>query len=126
MASIGNALFGQISLRNFSALSGEISDLQERISSGKNDPRPSADPMRAAKLSAVTEQRGAIARFTDNVNLASDRLAQADLAVASVANTGQGSARITEVLPAAVIVERTWCEIENVLAEARARLGGPG
>ena len=95
MASIGNALFGQISLRNFSALSGEISDLQERISSGKNDPRPSADPMRAAKLSAVTEQRGAIARFTDNVNLASDRLAQADLAVASVANTIRDFQRIS-------------------------------
>ncbi len=45
---------------------------------------------------------------------------------ASVANTGQVSARITEVLPAAVIVERTWCEIETVLAAARARLGGTG
>lgn len=42
---------------------------------------------------------------------------------ASVANTGQVSARITEVLPAAVIVKRTWGEIENVLAAARARLG---
>ena len=45
---------------------------------------------------------------------------------ASVANTGQVSARITEVLPAAVIVERTWCEIEKALAAARARLGGTG
>jgi enoyl-[acyl-carrier protein] reductase II len=45
---------------------------------------------------------------------------------ASVANTGQVSARITEVLPAAVIVERTGGEIETVLAAARARLGGTG
>ncbi len=42
---------------------------------------------------------------------------------ASVANTGQVSARITEVLPAAEIVERTWCEIEKVLDQSRARLG---
>ena len=42
---------------------------------------------------------------------------------ASVANTGQVSARITEVLPAAEIVERTWSEIEEVLEQSRARLG---
>lgn len=86
MTSIGNALFGKISMENFNRLGAEISDLQSRISSGKNDPRPSADPMRAAKLSAVTEQRGAIARFTENVTLASDRLAQADLAIGGVAD----------------------------------------
>lgn len=42
---------------------------------------------------------------------------------ASVANTGQVSARITEVLPAAEIVKRTWCDIEKVLEQSRARLG---
>lgn len=42
---------------------------------------------------------------------------------ASVANTGQVCARITEVLPAAEIVERTWCDIEKILDESRARLG---
>lgn len=86
MTSIGNALFGRISMENFNRLGGEIAELQSRISSGKNDPRPSADPMRAAKLSAVTEQRGAIARFSDNVALASDRLAQADIAMGGVAD----------------------------------------
>ena len=80
-ASIGNALFGKIAMENFSRLAGDISDLQAQISSGKNDPRPSADPMRAAKLSIVTEQRAAIDRFTDNTALATDRLDQADLAL---------------------------------------------
>ena len=42
---------------------------------------------------------------------------------ASVANTGQVSARITEVLPAAQIVEQTWCEIHTVLEAIRSRLG---
>ncbi len=80
-ASIGNALFGKIAMENFTRLAGEVSDLQAQISSGKNDPRPSADPMRAAKLSIVTEQRAAIDRFTDNTALATDRLDQADLAI---------------------------------------------
>lgn len=85
-ASIGNALFGKISMENFNRLSGEVADLQAQISSGKNDPRPSADPMRAAKLSAVTEQRGAIDRFADNTQLATDRLDQADLQMAELGN----------------------------------------
>ncbi len=85
-ASIGNALFGKIAMESFNRLSAEMSDLQAQISSGKNDPRPSADPMRAAKLSVVTEQRAAIARFTDNTALATDRLDQADLAIGEMGN----------------------------------------
>jgi enoyl-[acyl-carrier protein] reductase II len=42
---------------------------------------------------------------------------------ASVANTGQVSSRITELLPAAQIVKRTWSEIENMLSDSRSRLG---
>jgi flagellar hook-associated protein 3 FlgL len=80
-ASIGNNLFGKIAMENFNRLAGEVSDLQAQISSGKNDPRPSSDPMRAAKLSIVTEQRAAIDRFSDNTALATDRLDQADLAI---------------------------------------------
>lgn len=84
--SIGNNLFGKITMEGFNRLSAEVSDLQSQISTGKNDPRPSADPMRAAKLSAVTEQRGAVERFTDNANLATARLDQADLQMAEMGN----------------------------------------
>ncbi|WP_292988719.1 nitronate monooxygenase [Mycobacterium sp.] len=42
---------------------------------------------------------------------------------ASVANTGQVSSRITELLPASKIVEQTWTEIEKVLSDSRSRLG---
>ncbi|MEV0250747.1 nitronate monooxygenase [Nocardia sp. NPDC050712] len=42
---------------------------------------------------------------------------------ASVANTGQVSARITDLQPVADIVRDTWGEIEAVLDGARARLG---
>jgi enoyl-[acyl-carrier protein] reductase II len=40
---------------------------------------------------------------------------------ASVANTGQVSSRITDLLPVSEIVRRTWCEIEAALDAARAR-----
>jgi len=42
---------------------------------------------------------------------------------ASVANTGQVSSRIAELLPVAEIVRTTWDEIEKVLDAARSRAG---
>lgn len=42
---------------------------------------------------------------------------------ASVANTGQVSSRIADLLPVADIVRQTWVEIEQVLDAARSRVG---
>ncbi len=42
---------------------------------------------------------------------------------ASVANTGQVSSRIADLLPVAEIVRQTWIEIEEVLDAARTRAG---
>lgn len=86
MSSIGNVLFGKIAIEGFNRLSGRQNELQGLISSGKNDPRPSVDPMRAAKLSAMTEQRAAVDRFAANAGLAEDRLSQTDLALGEVSN----------------------------------------
>ena len=41
---------------------------------------------------------------------------------ASVANTGQVSSRIVDLLPVAEIIRRTWDDIEAVLDEARSRM----
>ena len=41
---------------------------------------------------------------------------------ASVANTGQVSSRIAELLPVAEIVRQTWAEIEAALNDARTRI----
>jgi enoyl-[acyl-carrier protein] reductase II len=43
---------------------------------------------------------------------------------ASVANTGQVSSRIVDLLPVAEIIRSTWEQIETVLDEARSRAGG--
>jgi enoyl-[acyl-carrier protein] reductase II len=45
---------------------------------------------------------------------------------ASVANTGQVSSRITDLLPASQIVKETWSEIESALRDGRSRLGEHG
>jgi enoyl-[acyl-carrier protein] reductase II len=42
---------------------------------------------------------------------------------ASVANTGQVSSRIADLLPVSEIVKRTWVEIEAALDSARSRAG---
>ncbi|MBY0289301.1 MAG: nitronate monooxygenase [Mycobacteriaceae bacterium] len=42
---------------------------------------------------------------------------------ASVANTGQVSSRIADLLPVADIVRQTWVEIEEALDAARSRVG---
>jgi enoyl-[acyl-carrier protein] reductase II len=44
---------------------------------------------------------------------------------ASVANTGQVSSRIADLMPVSEIVRRTWVEIEAALAGARSRAGDP-
>jgi len=42
---------------------------------------------------------------------------------ASVANTGQVSSRITDLLPVSEIARRTWVEIEKALEAGRSRAG---
>ena len=82
--SIGTSMFSEFATRNFARVQEQISDLQTRISSGKNDPRSSADPMRAAQLSALTEQRAALEHFEKAAEQADSRIALTDLAVGDV------------------------------------------
>ena len=84
--TIGTNLFATLSTAAFGKMQSQIVDLQERISSGKNDPAPSADPARALKLSALQDQRDRIGRFTENAQSASHRLALTDTALSDVSN----------------------------------------
>lgn len=82
--TIGNTLFAALASRSFSRLQSDIGSLQERISAGTNDPRPSANLEQAVRLSAAKEQRAMLDRFSANVTTATDRLAHADLTLADV------------------------------------------
>ena len=83
--SIGNALFTEFATRGFARVQTEISELQGLISSGKNDPRSSADQMRAAQLSAFKEQQAAVDHFANASDQASSRVALADQAIGDAA-----------------------------------------
>ncbi|MFD0857534.1 flagellar hook-associated protein FlgL [Roseovarius aquimarinus] len=77
--TIGTSLFHALTTRGLSRAGDEIASLQGQISSGKNDPRPSADPVRALRLSAAQEQGEALSRFGTNLERAGARLDQADV-----------------------------------------------
>lgn len=83
---IGTSLFSKLAAQGFSRLQSTISDLQGRISEGTNDPRPSSDPARAARLSAVSEQVNALDRYKAATATAADRLAYADTALEETGN----------------------------------------
>lgn len=82
--TLGTSLFSTMSVRAFSRLNADISQLQSNISSGKNDPRASADPVRAMRLSVAQEQTEALERFSTNLTRVSSRLDQSDATLAEV------------------------------------------
>ena len=85
--TVGDALFSRLAIRNLGALGSEIASLQERVSTGVNDPRPSADPRRATELSALRDLRARLdLRDTVGRN-AADRLTLTDQTLATLSDT---------------------------------------
>lgn len=87
--TIGTSLFHQLNTQSLSRLGGEIAEMQGQISSGKNDPRSSQDPVRALQLSAAKEQQQLLERFETNLDRVGSRLDQADGVMGEVVNLSQ-------------------------------------
>ena len=87
---IGDALFARLSVRDFTRLSDGIADLQSRIASGKNDPRPSADVVRAADLSALRDRVARLDRADAAADAAAGRLALTDGVLGDMADAVRG------------------------------------
>lgn len=84
--TIGDALFSRLAIRNLGNIGAEVAGLQERVSTGVNDPRPSADPRRATEISALRDLRARLdLRDTVGRN-AADRLTQTDQTLATVSD----------------------------------------
>lgn len=83
--TIGTAYFTDLANKSFGKIQSKIADLQSQISSGKNDPRPSVNTLRASQLSALSEQRAALTQYTTNANDAGARLALVDRAIGDAA-----------------------------------------
>lgn len=114
--SIGTTLFHALNTQALSRQGKGIADLQEQISSGKNDPRPSADPLRALRLSAANEQTQALGRFSSNLERAITRLDQADSVMDASTNILQ---RFTELALRATSDSVAPAERATIAIEAR-------
>lgn len=115
--SIGTSFFHNVTTRNLSQVNERISDLQGQISSGVNDPRPSADPVRALRLSAAKEQEQALDRFSNNLERAGARLDQADTVLAEAGNVMR---RMGELALRAASDTATATERDSIGTEVRA------
>ncbi|KJS44142.1 MAG: hypothetical protein VR71_07025 [Roseovarius sp. BRH_c41] len=115
--SIGTAFFHNVTTRNLSQVNDRISDLQAQVSSGVNDPRPSADPVRALRLSAAQEQQQALERYSTNLERAGARLDQADTVLSE---TGNLMRRVGELALRAASDTATATERDSIGTEVRA------
>lgn len=84
--TIGNALFAQLTIARFNRVDEDIAAVQSRIAEGTNDPRASADPGRAAQLSAGREQQMRLAAFLSNADAAANRLSLTDSTLAAMSD----------------------------------------
>ena len=78
---VSTKLFNQQAVNQFGKLTGQIQDLQTKISTGKNITRSSDDPVAAVELSAAKEQKNVLERFKRNVDSAQRRLDLADMSI---------------------------------------------
>lgn len=92
--AIGTQFFHSMNVQAFSRLDGEIASLQSQVSDGKNDPRASVDPVRAARLSATNDQKALLNRYENNLDRADSRLSLTDSTLGDVSNVMQ---RLNEI-----------------------------
>ena len=83
---IGNQLFNEQQLRQFSKNMENIQKVQDKISSGKNIIFSSDDPVGAVQLSGMKDVLGKVDRFIENSNIALDRLHLMDSTMEAINN----------------------------------------
>jgi flagellar hook-associated protein 3 FlgL len=84
--TVSDSLFARLAIQGFSQTGARISAVQERIASGVNDPRVSADPARAVELSALRDMRALNETRQGLAARASDRLALSDQALSGLSD----------------------------------------
>lgn len=112
--TIGTSMFSQLNAQAFSRVGAEIADLQEQISSGKNDPRASADPVRSARLSVAREQKSSLERYDTNLGQLESRLNLTDTTLSEITNMTQ---RLNEITLRAASSSVTSAERETLQIE---------
>lgn len=93
--TLGDALFSRLATRNLGQLGAQIADLQDRVASGVNDPRPSADPRRATDLSAQRDLRARLDLRDSVARSAADRLTLTDQTLSGLSDAMRQLKEIT-------------------------------
>ncbi len=83
---VSTKLFNKQAVNQFSKMTGQIQELQAKISTGKNILKSSDDPVAAVELSAAKEQKNILERFKRNVDAAQRRLDLSDSAMQQAIN----------------------------------------
>ena len=83
---VSTKFFNETQINNFSKITKDVQDIQERIASGKKILRASDDPVAAVNLSAAKEQRNIIERFESNIEAGTRRLTLSDSALQEATN----------------------------------------
>ena len=66
---VSTKIFNKQSVETFSDLTGQIQKKQEQVASGKELTRPSDDPVRAARVMIVKEQRAQNDQYLRNIDI---------------------------------------------------------
>ncbi len=83
---VSTKLFNQQQVNQFKQLNEEIQSIQNKISSGKNILQASDDPVGAVELSGLSQVKGKISQYIENIDSAQSRLSLADSSLNGVIN----------------------------------------
>jgi flagellar hook-associated protein 3 FlgL len=83
---ISTKLFNEQTIRGMGVLGDRIATLQERVSTGRADTRPSADLVAAVRLSASKEIASGLERYSSNLSAAQNRLELSDTVLGEMGN----------------------------------------
>ena len=84
--TISTRLFNEQAITNFNRITSDIQQTQDKIAAGKKVLKASDDPVAAAKISFVRDQKAMLDRFATNIDRAQTRLALTENVVAESVN----------------------------------------
>ena len=83
---VSTKIFNKQSVETFSDLTGQIQKKQEQVASGKELTRPSDDPVRAARVMIVKEQRAQNDQYLRNIDISYVKLSLTESALEQAGN----------------------------------------
>ena len=84
--SISTRIYNDQALSMLNRITGDIQNIQSRIATGKNVLKASDAPSLSTKISFSKDQKMMIERFNSNIDVTTNRLSQAEVAIGTTVN----------------------------------------